>query len=212
MTESSLCILKGNGNKDLVIISFGGIAKQFAGTPPFEFLRFLHQKFPQYDKYFYTDQHQNWYHKGIAGISTNIEETRDYLQNVIRDYKNVLFLGISAGGYAAILFGSMLQVTTILAFIPQTRLKTCENGIEMNPSYLDLRNYIVHSTQYYIYGNPSILDENDHHHVSHCEHIADFPNVHLTLVDDLNIPKMRDNGELYKIISEIVVALSSQRF
>jgi hypothetical protein len=208
MTESSVYVLNGNGNKDLVIISFGGISKQFAGTPPFEFLRFLHQTFPQYDKYFYIDLHQNWYHQGIAGFSTNVEETRNYLQTIIRDYNSVLFVGVSAGGYAAILFGSLLKVTSILAFIPQTRLRPYENGREMDSSYLDLRNYMTHSTQYYIYGNPSILNKDDHHHISQCEHIADFPNVHLTLVDNLNLPEMRDNGELYKIVSEIITLSS----
>lgn len=205
--DSSLCTLEGNGNKDVIIVSFGGISKQFAGTPPFEFLRFLHRHFPQYDKKFYVDLHQHWYHKGIDGFSTNITETQNYLQNIIRNYKNILFLGISAGGYAAILFGSLLKVTCVLAFIPQTKLRLIENGLEMDGSYLDLRNFICSSTQYYIYGNTAILDEKDHHHISHCENIADAPNVHLTCIENLDLPKMRDNGELYEILLKIIIVI-----
>ena len=219
-------MLEGNGEKDVLIVSFGGIAKKFAGTPPFEFLRFLHQHFPQYDKHFYVDVHQQWYHKGIDGFSTNVTETQAYLQNIVRNYKHVLFLGISAGGYAAILFGSLLKINTVIAFIPQTKLRPIENGLTMDDAYLDLRDFICSTTQYYIYGqvhsgptteslsqrpkdlrNPSILDETDHHHISHCEHIADLSNVHLTRIENLDLPKMRDNGELYEILRGIFLKI-----
>jgi hypothetical protein len=203
--NSSLCAMEGNGNKDVLIVSFGGISKQFAGTPPFEFLRFLHQYFPQYDKHFYIDIHQQWYHKGINGFSTNIIETQQYLQNIIRNYKNILFVGISAGGYAAILFGSLLKINTVIAFIPQTKLRSIENGLEMDGAYLDLRNFICSTTQYYIYGNPTIIDETNHHHISHCENIADLSNVQFTRIENLDLPKMRDNGELYIILREIIL-------
>ena len=66
------------------------------------------------------DKNRNSYHNGIVGISNNIDETLPHLQAQIAPYSNVIFLGVSSGGYAAILFGSLLNVKSVLAFIPQT--------------------------------------------------------------------------------------------
>ena len=96
-----------NIDSDTLIISFSGLAKQFGGIPQFEFLNFLNKHFTDINKHFYIDNYQVSYHKGINGLSTNIDETIEYLKNEIKNYKNVIFLGNSAGGYAAILFGSL---------------------------------------------------------------------------------------------------------
>lgn len=60
--------------------------------------------------------------------SKTIGETLSMLKSIISeyDYKNILFIGNSSGGYAAILFGTLLSVSKILAFVPQTFLNRCE--------------------------------------------------------------------------------------
>jgi hypothetical protein len=111
-----------HGNKT-AIVCFGGKGLKFGGILPFEFLNYLSSNYQdQCDLYFFIDEHQSWYHEGIKGITTSIDDTVLYLKNLLRNYDKVLFMGTSAGGYAAILFGSLCNVN-VISFIPQTKLK-----------------------------------------------------------------------------------------
>jgi len=106
---------------DTLLVSFGGIANQLP-IPVFEFMRSL-DKF-RVNKIFVRDFSQNWYTGGIKGVSNNLHDTIKYLEKVIEKYgfKKTIFLGNSAGGYAAMLFGRLLNVEEVHAFSPQTFL------------------------------------------------------------------------------------------
>jgi len=82
-------------------------------------------------------------------------------------------MGISQGGYAAILFGSLLRVTSVIAFIPQT-IRIQRNNID--EKYRDLKPIINLTTAYYLYGDISITNPHSFHHISHCERILDSSN------------------------------------
>ena len=150
---------------DTLVVSFGGYAKMFGGIQPFEFLSFLTQHFPNVSKHFYIDDMCDAYHQGIRGLSTNIDETVEYLRDKIKGYKKVVFLGNSAGGYATILFGSLLGVTSVLAFIPLT----VRRKEKVDEKYRDISGYINGTTQYYLYGDTAVTDPLDCHHIQHCE-------------------------------------------
>jgi hypothetical protein len=61
-------------------------------------------------------------------------------------------MGISAGCYTSILFGSICDnVTNVISFIPQTIIK---NPINLN--YSNLKNIINKNTKYILYGDESI--------------------------------------------------------
>ena len=188
-------------DSNTLIVSFAGNAKLFGGIQVFEFQHFFEKYFNNVSRNFYIDKHTDSYHKGISGISTNIDETVIHLKNEIKDYQNVVFLGVSAGGYAAILFGSLLNITTVISFIPQT-IRRDEN---IDEKYRDISIYINDKTKYYIYGDSSISDVNDCHHISHCERISHHSNVFITRKNGVNLKKMRDDGELYKIIESVVL-------
>jgi len=188
--------LKIENGSETLIVSFGGYAKQIGGILPFEFLNFLQTHFPETDKLFYIDIYRKTYHRGIKGISKNIPQTVKYLSEKIKKYKSVTFIGNSGGGYAAILFGSLLNVQTVIAFIPPTVLH--ENN--KDPVYKDVRPFINSTTKYFIYGDTSISDHV--HHISHCEHIEDFPNVHVTRMEYINLKEMKFSGELFQIINQ----------
>jgi hypothetical protein len=175
------------------------MAKKFGGIPPFEFLNFLKSTFPDIEKHFYVDSHQAWYHKGINNISSNIEETITYLRNDIRPFEDVVFIGVSAGGYAALLFGSILQVQTIICFVPQTKLDESHN---LNAKYLDVKPYLNDKTNYYVYGNSKSRDEL--HSFLHCRHLEGRSNVHVYDIPNMSLPKMRDDGTLFRILEEHV--------
>ena len=184
-------------NSDTLIVSFAGNAKLFGGIPRFEFVQFLKQF--NVSKHFYLDEHSDLYHKGLIG-TTSIDESVEYLKNEIKQYKRVLFLGNSGGGYAAILFGSLLEVNMVLAFVPQT----IRRNEEVDEKYRDISIFINNKTKYYIYGDTSIVNEEDYHHISHCERIAHHPNVFLIKKNGLHLKEMRDSGELFDILKTII--------
>ena len=182
-----------NGNKHL-IVSFGGHALQFGGILPFEFLNYLSSTYATCDLLFFLDKKQCWYHEGIEDLTTSIEETVVYLNQLVQKYEKVLFMGTSAGGYAALLFGSLCQVPGVLCFIPQTILKNPKNA-----DYSDLKSIINAKTTYVVFGNARIENPEDLHHISHCEHIDCFPNVTLRRMES-SLKELRDSGAFKDMI------------
>ena len=71
-----------------------------------------------------TDPHHAWFLKGLPGIGDRPVEVARYLARLCRRLRaeRVATVGNSAGAYAAILFGALLEVDEIHAFGPQTRL------------------------------------------------------------------------------------------
>lgn len=190
-----------NGNKNL-IICFGGMVLKFGGILPFEFLNYLSFIYKNNcDLIFFIDSYQCWYHKGIKDITNNIDETTLYINNIIKNgnYEKVIFMGTSAGGYGAILFGSLCNnVTHVISFIPQTILKD-----SINLNYSNLKDIINKNTKYILYGDKSIKDINNPHHISHCENIECFTNVKIIKRVGCNLKKLRDNGFIKKTIDNI---------
>lgn len=115
---ASQILIEKTGSENL-LVTFGGINRGL-GIPVFEFFNSL--KEINCDKIFLRDFKQAWYHNGINEKINNIDYIRKSLQKIIRDnnYTKTCFLGNSMGGYAAILFGSMINVNTIISFSPQT--------------------------------------------------------------------------------------------
>ena len=192
-----------NGNKNL-IICFGGMALQFGGILPFEFLNYLSSIYTNScDLFFFIDRHQCSYHKGIKDITYNIDETIVYINNIIKNgnYENVIFMGISAGGYGAILFGSMCNnVNHVISFIPQTIISN-----PINSNYSNLKNVINKNTNYLLYGDKSVHDENDLHHIHQCENIECFTNVKIIKSEGCNLKELRDDGFIKKTIDDIIL-------
>lgn len=69
--------------------------------------------------YFLRDFKQCWYQSGLLGLTLNVEDTAEFILGLLgSDVENARFCGTSSGGYAAILFGVMLQVKSVIAFAP----------------------------------------------------------------------------------------------
>jgi hypothetical protein len=188
-----------NGNK-ILIVCFGGMALQFGIIPPFEFLNYLSSIYSNScDLYFFIDKNQCWYHEGIKDITNNIDETVLYINDIITNgnYEKVLFMGVSAGGYAAILFGSLCNVNHVISFIPQTILNNESN-------YSNLKNIINKNTKYLLYGDKSVRDNKDVHHISHCENLEHFINVKIIKGEKCILKELRDTGYIRALIDSIL--------
>jgi len=133
--------------------------------------------------------------------SESVEEICSDLSKLTRQYKKTLFTGLSAGGFASILFGSLCLVDVVVAINPQTTLYDFNDGsfardhidaepFEDNSLYYDCKPYINDVTKYYLseravtksYCDCSVIEKL--HHVKMHDHIREFQNVHFR--PDLN--------------------------
>ena len=178
------------GNTE-VIVSFGGMASGM-GTlgAPFEFVRSLKSMKPNSDRYFYVDHEQCHYHNGITGIADSIPNITKHLRKIISKYSKVTFIGCSAGGYAAILFGSILKVHKVIAFVPQTIL-------EKKSPWRDSKKFINCTTDYVLFADK--LGQNLHV-PEHCNRLSHFSNVTVKMKRGLNMRQIRDDGTLKKLL------------
>lgn len=103
---------------DVLFLSFGGV-RMGAGIPPKEFHASL--KGRDAPGYFIKDFRQSWYQEGLLGHSHDVAGTVEVLRALVARHspKHVVTLGVSAGGYAAMLFGTLLGVDRVAAFSPQ---------------------------------------------------------------------------------------------
>lgn len=126
--------------------------------------------------------------------SESVDEICFDLSKLVSRYDQILFTGISAGGFASILFGSLCFVDVVVAINPQTTLYNFETGDLMtigkktplcdNSNFYDLKPHMNHKTKYYISSRAITKDYHDCsliqklHHVKMHDHIREFQNVH----------------------------------
>jgi len=104
-----------------LLVLFGGIAGGVS-MPVFEFFR-LTSGFPA-KKAFLRDPRRGWYQLGIPGVGNSAADVRTFISAAIARAgpERVVMAGVSAGGFAALLFGSSCGVDEVIAFSPQTFL------------------------------------------------------------------------------------------
>jgi hypothetical protein len=183
-----------------IVLSFSGHGLKFGGVPRPEFHNFLSKNFPTVDISLLVDYNCRCYHQGLKGITSNVDETAKYIQNIISEYQKVVFVGVSAGGYAAILFGSLLKVNYVIAITPQTKLK----ALFFDDLYRDITNRINSTTNYILVADTSVEHPEHMHHVSHCERIEHHENVVVLRKNKVDVAKMRDDGSLYDLFQNVI--------
>jgi hypothetical protein len=200
--ENSCYSLTPNIDNTTIFVTFSGRKLGMASMTFFEFKNFLQENYPTINQHFFMDKKTLWYTKGIDGVTTNVDETIHYLKEITKGYTNVIFIGSSMGGYAAILYGSILNVSHVIAFRPQTIIYL-EDNTEFDPNYLDLEPILNNTTKYDIIGDSEIIDPTDIHSFSHCERIQHHENVHLTAIPDFDIKAYRNEGKLIDFFKQI---------
>ena len=184
---------KGNNNNfNRIIVSFGGQGLRLGLIPPFEFMNFLSSTFKGCDKLFFIDKHQCWYQKGLKDLTSDIKTSVEFIKNKIKKYKEVIFIGASSGGYASILFGSLLNIQKVIVFFPQTYIDLKKID---NKEYFNLKKFINNTTQYYVFCD---LSKDGVHHPNQCYNIKEFKNVTIFKHQKINLKIWRANGKLKK--------------
>jgi hypothetical protein len=213
-------------NNDIkpLIITFAGLYGGIS-QPLFEFKNFLLKNIDCH-VIFIRDTNQLWYNNGAIGLGTNINELKNNIQEIINkiNYSTIITIGGSMGGYAALLFGSLLPVNGIIAFGPQTfidkynrkkykdfrwrsKIKNLYNNNNNNNNnhhtYYDLSKLSFQNINVkIIYGYDSVLDK---------KHAKRMKNKNIIVTGECGghgiVKNLRDNGKLLKIIDNMIIDL-----
>lgn len=212
-----------DNKSDTLMLSFAGLGD--ANTlPTFIFYNFL-KKYPNVDKLFLRDLKRKYYLTGLKNSTKNIEETVELIKSFMnkKQYKKVVAIGCSSGGYAAILYGALLNLTKVVTFAPQTVIDEAKENIikDTHIAYslckslrnyrkdlfykkcLDLTNFIPFSTNveiHYPLYSYSAIDRKHAEYIKHenCKLISYYSKNHRIALE------LRDKGILEKIIQELL--------
>lgn len=202
-----------------MLIAFGGM-RGALGMPPFEFLRVTGRL--RTSRVFVRDLAQAWYHRGVPGLGSTIDDAAAGIRTVLESCppKRLVVTGTSAGGYAALVFGTLLGADIVLSIVPQTVVDgellhamddhRCDRQLErliadgaLDPRWSDLRRDLPRAkrrdTRCEVYFDPDHeLDR------LHAERLANVPGVQLNHAHGGHgevARNLRDSGELQRILA-----------
>ena len=142
-----------------------------------------------YKHIFVRDIFKQWYLQGINHKLNSIEKVDDFFKNEIEGFDKVITVGSSAGGFAAVLFGSFLNAERVLAFNAQfeveSLLSTSKETIDpilfrnKNTSlanYYDIKPLINEQVDvFYFYSINSIWDRKQYQHIKNVNAVKSIP-------------------------------------
>jgi hypothetical protein len=139
-----------------------------------------------YKHIFVRDIFKQWYLTGINVEINSPQKLLEFLQQETEGYK-VITMGSSAGGYAAVLYGSLLKANRVMAFNPQFEVRSLLTKSDENvdplifrlkdtslSEYYDLRHWIDPITVdiFCFYSTGSTWDKEQY------EHTKDIAGIH----------------------------------
>lgn len=179
------------------------------------FFEWYHSRIYRASKHiFVRDVFKQWYLLGINAKINTPEKLTDFLRKETEGY-HIVTVGSSAGGYAAILHGSLLSAKYVLAFNPQFEIKSLlkKTTEKINPiifrysgtigMYFDIIKYMNNTTDiFYFYSSKSKWDAEQSLYVGYkpniynikfksSHHGIPFLKVALPVVLNLSVEKLK---------------------
>jgi pimeloyl-ACP methyl ester carboxylesterase len=205
-----------------LLIAFGGMRGRI-GMPPFEFLK-LTGEIPV-KRLFVRDLRQAWYHEGLPPNGRGLLDVADDLRGLIAadDVQRLVVTGNSAGGYAALVFGTLLGADTVLCFAPQTILDLDELAAmddhrwdeslrrvtatgSLDPAWVDLRSALPRAlngkTRYGVFFDDTLRQ--DRLHAERLEGIEGLRLYRFGRGSHHLVRSLRDSGALARLLREAV--------
>lgn len=205
-------------DSDTVLLSFAGLTP-FGRGVGFEF-ESVSRSIPV-KRMFVSDPHQCWYQRGMSRGGTTFADLADSLDQLLKGSRveRLVAIGTSAGGYAALVFGTLLGADTVLAFAPQTvlhpdvlarwddhrwdtQLRPMANKHMLEPSWVDLRAALpqarIGGTRYNIYFDETLRADR-----LHAERLRGLDGVHLYRFGHGGhslVRELRDRGVLGRVL------------
>lgn len=202
-----------------IFIVFGGI-NQGVGIPVFEFkgiAKEIEAKF-----IYVRDVSQTWYQGLHPGVGGGVYKLKNRLVEIINENKGhrLVCIGNSMGGYAALVFGSLLSADRVLSFAPQTFINVWHRFIYSDkrwrkkivkarslpsaaPDTFELRSFLKNAgyREALVYFDPAHrLD------ARHAKRLELLPNTRLITLDGGHgvIRVLKERGELQKLLQESI--------
>ena len=121
---------------DAALLIFGGMPITDTAWVPFQFVQSTLSM--PVNKVYLRDMHRSWYHHGLRPDGVAIDDSAAFLmENLIaQGVKRIVCIGSSAGGYAAMLFGHLINADEVHAFAPRTYVDV-DNRLKYDDFYMD---------------------------------------------------------------------------
>ena len=132
----------GNGKKKL-IVSFASIA-HLGFERKSSLMKWKFVEGYNFDVLYLRDQNKHWYLSELTGIGKQFDHTKRFFSTLFRKYQQVLCTGASMGGYASILYGSLLNVEKVVASRPPTDLQYIYDKLSQLELGAGFRNKLRH--------------------------------------------------------------------
>lgn len=181
---------------DILMIMLSG--RQAGFIEPLHFnMSFVTRKL-DVNRMYLRDNFGMWYHDGLQGVTKDMTDTAEFLREHIAEegYSRVVVVGVSSGGYAALVLGAMIGADEVHAFGPPTlfqkgmregmefRIERSLNKLlertELDPIFLDLRSFFERypvkpsGGRVLLYFDPEFDID-----AERCTYLADVPGVEL---------------------------------
>lgn len=192
------------------------------GLPPKQFFNAFEGKAAEI--IFFKDFRQCWYQRGLLGLTNDVPATVEHIKSILGDDpRPISTVGASSGGFAALLFGSMLGAEKIVAFSPQShitervfkRFQSEDSDIEdlqLDSKYADLK---VILQEHPLKGSADLyFARRAPHDAAEAQRIEGFPGVNLHPIEwnGHNTARvLRNRGDLEGIINHLVTPQSDLR-
>jgi hypothetical protein len=198
-----------------LVVAFQAHENTIFGTSVDEFKGVLNQL--DYDTVKINDINGQYFFNGIDETYDSFEKTLDLLSGYTSGYTKTVFIGNCAGGHAAVLFGTMLNVDKVIGFntvsyLDQESLILNNDGRESEVNFLNqstqnlnLKPYLDNTS--YTTQIHSIVAQNTNRHVNQSNNISTCSNVNIEMIN-CDIPQvayylMRKNELVSKIVDII---------
>jgi pimeloyl-ACP methyl ester carboxylesterase len=204
-----------SAQSDVLVVSFSGLKRNPEKMPGFSLRGTLDGL--EVKKLYVRDLDKAWFLRGLHGMTTNVEETAQFLRAEIRtvNARRVVFTGYSLGGFAALLYGALSGAHEVHAISPQTfigfwqRLRAGDHRwrryvlplhFSGTRKFHDLRPWLAsapaHLQSHIHFARDSRLD------ALHAEHVRALPQVNIheyTEGAHRLVTAMRESGKLRAI-------------
>ena len=109
-----------SGPGDVLLVSFSGLKRNPHKVPGFS-LRGTLTGLPA-KKLYLRDLNKAWFLRGLCGVTSGVEDTVSFLRSEVEAVgaRRVIMTGYSLGGFAALLYGTMMGANEVHAISPQT--------------------------------------------------------------------------------------------
>jgi len=217
-------------DSDIMLITFG--SGWFGGrSVPFGLLKSTSEL--PVKKLYIRDLRFAWYHQGLPGVGESIREVALFLQKKIKEQnvRRVVMTGGSMGGYAALLFGWLVEADQVHSFNPVTFISPVKrflNGDFFRTGWKLLKLKLLMRSMYkspkfskqfadlkQLFGTKGVNTEfhihfsyNSRMDIRHAMRMGVFPNVILHGYSEKihSLKMLKQTGQLDKILFESIRA------